>query len=293
MTPALWVCNFKDSMKPNKLKKSGSKASPEDLVNQLVQENLGWAEAIARSVARAWNLDWQLDGLDGGAFEALLFCARRYDPSLGVPFRAYARKRIHEASSEEARKSKSWQKGVGTNSVAEQDSREISYRLFELFPELREGYLPESSGDGTDVMRTSVRQLLTSAAMVAAFNESGRDNPEKAFEYKILLECLALLEPVHQQIMWAIYWGGQSMRSLAEEWAIDELTVIREHKEILRFVEQALQNPKNRNNKPIKVRPSLKNVVRLLISKKTEPPFGQFSTSTLLLFALTFGLLQY
>ena len=89
-------------------------AGSEKLVELLVEENAGWAASIARSVARAWNMDWQLDGLDGGAYEGLLFCARRYDPTLGVPFRAYARRRIHEASTEEARKSKNWKKGVGS-----------------------------------------------------------------------------------------------------------------------------------------------------------------------------------
>lgn len=109
-------------------------AGSDELIARLVEEHAGWAEAIARSVARAWNLDWQLDGLDGGAYEALLFCSRRFDPQLGVPFRAYARKRIHEATTEEARKSKSWQRGVGANTQAEQDAREISYKLFDLFP---------------------------------------------------------------------------------------------------------------------------------------------------------------
>ncbi|MCB0333257.1 MAG: hypothetical protein KDD55_07135, partial [Bdellovibrionales bacterium] len=58
-----------------------------DEANELVLEHRGWAESIARSVARAWNLDWQMDGLDGAAMEALIFCSRRYSPDRGVPFR--------------------------------------------------------------------------------------------------------------------------------------------------------------------------------------------------------------
>src|SRR5262245_28432393 len=91
--------------------------------DQLVLEHQGWAESIARSVARAWNMDWRLDGLDGAAMEALIFCARRFDPARGVPFRGYARKRIHEASTDAARKSRGWRKGLGTTSKSEQQAR--------------------------------------------------------------------------------------------------------------------------------------------------------------------------
>lgn len=254
----------------------------EDEVAVLVQEHMGWAESIARSVARAWNLDWQLDGLDGGAYEALLFCARRFNPDFGVPFKAYARKRIHEASSEEARKSKAWQKGVGSDTPAEQEAREISFQLFEIYPELREGLIPiDENKSAEEQIRSTIRQMLASASLVAAFKDGSTNNPETLLEYKRLFEGLATLEPVHQSILWGIYWGGQSMRSLAEEWGIDELTVIREHKEILVFVEQRLSNPKAKIAKKLKIRPSLRAVSLQMRKKKDVPPFQRFSLSIL------------
>lgn len=274
---------------------TGVPNSSEEQVGKLVEENMGWAQAIARSVARAWNLDWQLDGLDGGAYEALLFCARRFDPTLGVPFRAYARKRIHEASTDEARKSKSWQRGVGANTEAEQEAREISYRLFEVFPELREGYLPGEDESGEESVRSSIRQLLTSASVIAIFQESGMQNPEKALEYKRLFEGLSALEPIHQSIIWAIYWSGQSMRALAEEWEIDELTIIREHREILKYVQARVSNPKQKITKKLKIRPSLRGIAQQMRKKKVEPPFARFAvagTSALLLMAMFPGALE-
>jgi hypothetical protein len=39
----------------------------EEDANALVIEHQGWAESIARAVARGWNMDWRLDGLDGAA----------------------------------------------------------------------------------------------------------------------------------------------------------------------------------------------------------------------------------
>jgi RNA polymerase sigma factor (sigma-70 family) len=269
------------------------RAADDELVAKLVEENMGWAQAIARCVARSWNLDWQLDGLDGGAYEALLFCARRFDPSLGVPFRAYARRRIHEASTEEARKSKSWQHAVGANSAAEQDAREISYRLFEVFPELREGFLPaDEESSGEDQVRTSIRQLLTSASVIAAFQESGAANQEKALEYKQLFEAIALLDLIHQMIIWSIYWGGQSMRAIAEEWGTDELTVIREHREILKYVQWRVSNPRSRLQRKLKIRPSLRNAAQTLKKKRTEAPFARFAPKVAALLILCTTLLH-
>ena len=263
---------------------SGFELGSETLVSKLVEDNLGWATSIAKAVARAWNLDWQLDGLDGGAYEALLFCARRYDPARGVPFRAYARRRIHEASTQEARKSKSWQLGVGSNSQAEQDAREISAHLFEVFPELRDGLLP--AGDDEDSMRTSVRQMLAGASLIAAFRESGVNNPESAVEYKQLLNIMSALDPVHQAIVWAVYWQGQSMRSLAEEWGLDDLSVIREHKEILSHLCSEIEAGRSGKPKPLKVRRGLRAMALQLRKNKELGPFSQFLATAGLAFML-------
>jgi RNA polymerase sigma factor for flagellar operon FliA len=252
---------------------------PPAQVEQLVEEHMGWATSIAKSVARAWNMDWELDGLDGGAYEGLLFCARRYNPTMGVPFRAYARRRIHEAATEEARKSKTWQRGVGSGTEEEQTAREISATLFDMFPELREGLLPASGVSTEDTMRVSVRQLLTSASLslIATFRDSAQSNPENALEYKRVLELIATMDTVHQNILFAIYWKGQSMRSLAEEWEIDELAVIREHQEILAYI--AKRTESKTATTPLKIRRALKNVSLKLKRSKEDPPFARFLIS--------------
>ncbi len=250
----------------------------EALVAKLVEENMGWATAIAKSVARAWNLDWQIDGLDGGAYEGLLFCARRFNEERGVPFRAYARRRIHEAATEQARKSKSWQHGVGTNSEEEQASRDISYTLFTMFPELRNGVLPEAaeeSGNKGDLARKAVRQLLMGASLVAAFQQSDQ-NPETTVEYKEMLEHMSGLDIVHQSILFAVYWKGQSMRNLATEWEVDELAVIREHKEILAYLSSLIEGKTTAKKKILKVRRGLRPVVQQLKRDNSPPPFKQF-----------------
>jgi len=249
-------------------------------VDALVTGNLGWAESIARSVARSWNLDWQQDGLDGAAFEAILFCARRYDASRGVPFRAYARRRIHEAATEAARKTKAWARGESGSGTPvtkqEQEARELSSQLLNLYPELREGEMPAGAGEAGGDARAAIRSLLMSASLLAA-GSSGEDGfAEEALDAKRMVQAMVPLDVVHQEIMWKLYWEGVSMRGLANEWSIDELNIVREHKALLQFLQKVFSTPAGRGGgggEPPKVRPGLKDVSASLKKKKTSPPF--------------------
>jgi hypothetical protein len=224
----------------------------------LVTENTGWAESIARSVARAWSLDWRDDGLDGAALEALLFCARRFQPSRGVPFRGYARKRIHEAASDAARKSKGWRRG---SSPGDAKSREVSAALLALYPDLRAGELPvagEDGGDGEDLGRTAIRQLLVSATLIATRQTDTESSAEEIMDQRKMVTFMGDLDLVHRILLWKIYWEGISMRNLAEEWETDELNVIREHKNLLHFLVRSFG--KGRPPPIPKVRPGLKPI---------------------------------
>ena len=239
--------------------------------NELVLEHQGWAESIARSVARAWNMDWRSDGLDGAAMEALIFCARRFQPARGIPFRGYAMKRIHEASADQARKCKSWQMALSSGNSANQEARDISIELLHIFPELRSGHLPlAESGDG-DETRSAIRQLLVGATFIAARQGISTSGPDEVLDYKRMLEIVAGLEVVHQLIIWKIYWDGISLRNLAVEWETDELNVIREHKTVLAYLTKQLSIQKQ-IGKP-KVRPGLRMIALKLKKDKKEGIF--------------------
>lgn len=241
--------------------------------NNMVVEYQGWSESIAKSVARAWNLDWRSDGLDGAAFEALVFCSRRFDPKLGVPFKGYARKRIHEASSEAARRCKSWQQGVGTKSRSEKVAREVSAELLTVYPELRSGRISfdEGDGDGEGGMRGIVQQLLVSASVFAAKFGQNDTSLDQLVDYKRIVQVLAGMEPLHQSIMWQIYWEGASLRAVAEAWETDELNVIREHKVLLQFLAKSLT--KGKQSKIPRVRPGLKGMSHKLKQKEPQGIF--------------------
>lgn len=245
--------------------------------DRLVLEHQGWAESIARSVARAWNMDWRSDGLDGAALEALLFCARRYEPDRGVPFRGYARKRIHEASTEAARKTKGWKRGLGNETSGDTEAREISAQLLNIFPELRYGEIAvsdESNADPSHDFRSAIRNLIVGASIIAAKQESiTNSSPDDVMDYKRLIEIMATLEPVHQAMMWKIYWEGESMRTVAEEWSIDELNVIREHKALLAFLSKTFNTARDLARP--RVRPGLKQIAMKLRRNSYTGEFSQ------------------
>lgn len=241
--------------------------------NELVLEHQGWCESIAKSVARAWSMDWRENGLDGAAFEALVFCARRYNPSFGVPFKGYARKRIHEASTEAARKSKGWHRGSGTKSRSERIAKEVSVELFNLFPELRSGRLP--SDNDTRTARSAIQQLLMGASILATKQGIEGATPDEALDYKKLVKKLTKLHAIHQLLIWKLYWEGSSLRGIANDWDTDELNVIREHKVLLEFMQKSIR--KGFVADIPRVRPGLK-AVSLKVTK--DNPDGMFHKMT-------------
>jgi len=242
-----------------------------DPIHQLVVENEEWARGVARSVARAWNMDSDGDGLTSAALEALMFCAKRFEAARGVPFRGYARKRIHEASTEEARKSKNWQRGIGA-STRNQKARELSSELFNAFPELRDGHLPGEESGGDEDMRGAIRNVLVGASILAAKQEFEESSPDTALDVKRTISFLCALEPVHQALIWKVYWEGLSLRSLATEWETDDLNVTREHKILLAFLNRSIETGK-RATVP-KIRPALR---RIALACKRDSPHGPFS----------------
>lgn len=257
-----------------------SRLSEED-ANNLVVEHHGWAESIARSVARAWNLDWRLDGLDGAAMEALIFCSRRFDPERGIPFRGYARRRIHEASTDAARKSKGWNRSMANKSAAEVRARELSAELYGVFPDLRDGRLPvhETSGNDDGDCRAAIRELLIGASLVATKQAIATGPlPDELMDYKRVVSVMASLEPVHQWLLYKVYWDGTSLRTVASEWETDGLNVMREHKVLMAYLQKSLAQ--GRPAPTPKVRPGLKPLVTKLKTEGGKGPFTDVLRNT-------------
>ena len=255
--------------------------------NQLVIENQKWAESIAKSVAHAWSLDWKIDGLDGAALEALIFCSRRFNPNLQIPFKAYARKRIHEAAQEAARKSKGW--AISRKKDPEgHKAKEISQELLKQYPELLNGELilysdkdsqgaekPLTGAEQEKATRLVLREMLLGADIIASKQELSQENvdPDEILEAKRMICQIALLEVIHQQLLWSIYWEGLSLRSLADEWQTDELNVIREHKVLLEWLSKSTKNGKKALIP--KIRPGLRTIALKMKKDKINGKFTE------------------
>ena len=242
----------------------------------LVLEHKAWAEGIARAVARAWKLDWKLDGMDGAAFEALIFCSRRYSPDRGVPFKSYSRKRVHESSTDAARASKGWKRGAGTNSRTERLARAVSADLINIFPELKSGLLPmeQNSGETTQGQRIAIQQLLIGASIVTTRQGIESATPSERLDYKRMVKKMVVLHAVHQDLIWKVYWEGTSLRKVAAGWNTDELNVIREHPVILKYLFKAIQ--KKSTEAPPKVRPGLRDTAKKMEDDNHEGAFLSF-----------------
>jgi len=65
--------------------------------NQLVVQHIGLVKSIARRMAQRVPSQVEVSELMGVGMIGLVDAAGRYEPSLGVPFEAYARRRVHGA----------------------------------------------------------------------------------------------------------------------------------------------------------------------------------------------------
>jgi RNA polymerase sigma factor (sigma-70 family) len=246
----------------------------EEEANQLVVEHIGWTESIARSVARSWNLDWRLDGLDGAAMEALIYCSRRFDPARGVPFKGYARRRIHEASTEAARKSRGWKRTSKSMSSEESTARDISAKLLNIFPELREG---NPAGDSEDT-RSGLRQVLTAAALISSTADTTSPNQEEVLDYKKTVNLIQQMDVLHQHILFEVYWEGKSLREIAGQWNTEPLNIIREHQSLLGFLQKSMTASRQRISVP-KIRPGLRALAEQFAAEDKPSPFAKVESA--------------
>jgi RNA polymerase sigma factor for flagellar operon FliA len=71
--------------------------TPVDVRNELVLAHVGLVKILAARVSRRVPAQVEVNELIGVGMVGLVDAARRYEPSLGVPFEAFARRRIHGA----------------------------------------------------------------------------------------------------------------------------------------------------------------------------------------------------
>ena len=95
--------------------------------------------------------------------------------------------------------------------------------------------------------------------------------PDELVDYKRMVTVMAVLEPVHQWLLYRVYWDGLSLRTVATEWETDGLNVMREHKVLLAFLQKSMAA-----GKPApapKVRPGLRPLTAKFKRDGSKGPF--------------------
>jgi hypothetical protein len=139
--------------------------------------------------------------------------------------------------------------------------------------------MSESSGNDDSDARSAIRELLIGASLVATKQAIANGPlPDELMDYKRMVGVMACLEPVHQLLLYKVYWDGISLRTVATEWDTDGLNVMREHKVLIAYLQKSLAQ-----GKPAavpKVRPGLKPLVTKLKSSGNKGPFTDVLVST-------------
>lgn len=196
---------------------------------------------LVRSEIRKSHLRPDLrEDLRGVAYEALVRAARRFDPSRGIPFRAFARQRIHWALVDyQRREDRAYRRAKRASQKVERLSA-----LQHLAP----------SGLGPDCVNNPLREakerarVLEMEKWVSALHEGpalasrqeGRDNDPKV----VLEPLLRALNPAERRLLAALYREGLSLSQYARRHGISHSTASRRHAAILRRLRALVPMPK-------------------------------------------------
>lgn len=170
---------------------------------------------------------------------------------------------------------------MSNKSAAERRAQELSAELYGVYPELRDGRLPisEPSGNEDADARSAIRELLIGASLIATREAIAEGPlPDELMDYRRMVTVMAVLEPVHQLLLYKVYWDGISLRNVASEWDTDGLNVMREHKVLIAYLQKSLAQGKPATIP--KVRPGLKPLVTKLKTSGSKGPFTDVLVST-------------
>jgi RNA polymerase sigma factor for flagellar operon FliA len=200
---------------------------------RLIEEHLDYAKALAAKVRRRAGLPRHVETaeLEGWALLGLTQAAERFDAGRGVPFGAFAQRRIVGAVLN----------GLGKMHQAPESARQKARRLERLqdtLPEVEAGQVaPEAAADQL------ARSIDRAGACVLVQRLGGPsealsgDDPVAACEEREargrLREAVAGLPELLRKVMTLYYFEDKSMAEVGEELRISTPTVCRRHKDAL------------------------------------------------------------
>lgn len=181
----------------------------------LVLEHLEWAHGIARRVAGVLPTWFTFEDLCGPVELALLERAASYDPKRGIPFRAYASRRIH---------------GACFDSVRRKEYKERGHRGLEYYASRTD---KNGFNTGDFQYRTDDEALhdkSPSPEALAASHEQIR-----------VWARVQQLPPRHALVILAVYGGGMTLETLATKVDVGSSRLSQIHHEALRMLRGGLE----------------------------------------------------
>jgi hypothetical protein len=133
--------------------------------------------------------------------------------------------------------------------------------------------MEDGGEDSSKGARIAIQQMLVGASVIATQQGLAASEPDDIMDYKKMVGYMTSLEPLHQLLLWLLYWEGESLRGIASTWDTDELNVIREHKVLLEFLQKSIQ--KGKANPPPRIRPGLRDIALKIQKKLGKGKFTQ------------------
>ena len=204
---------------------------------QTVTENLPLVRYIAARIASTIPASVELDDLVQTGTMGLIDAVRRYDPSKGIPFPAYARYRIRGAILDAlraldwaTRNQRMQRKAAATNALCERpvETKPVRTTFFSLGPVVSLSSQRESDDE------------LPAPDVPCAENL----HPDRLFEAtearEIVQRALNVLPERYRKVVVMYYSGDWSMRDIGRTLGVNESRVSQIHKAALGKMKQAL-----------------------------------------------------
>jgi RNA polymerase sigma factor for flagellar operon FliA len=206
--------------------------------NDAVTENLPLVRFIAARIAATIPASVELDDLVQTGTLGLIDAVRRYDPSKGIPFTAYARYRIRGAILD-ALRSADWatrnqraqRKAIASAATADgsSDARPVQFRFFSLGP----------------VVSLSSNRRESDEEAPATDVPCGENlHPDRLFEAneakELVSKALNALPDRYRRVVVMYYSGDWSMRDIGRSLGVNESRVSQIHKAALDKMKRAL-----------------------------------------------------
>jgi len=217
-----------------------------DARNDLVRENLAIVGYLVNEVCRKATHVSRDDLASAGAL-GLLLAAQSYDPSTGVPFGAFARRRILGAIADEMRAADWATRTVRKrikDSLAVQESLQNALGRQPTVDELAEslGVDRQSASDAlADAARIVTTLDETAADLVAADIANPEDSLLETERTRYIKAAVSSLPQRARYIVEQIYFHDRSVGELAEELGLTHSAVSQQRSEAIRLMRDGLE----------------------------------------------------